>query len=133
MIIVLAWLYAQKYANTMLRLICLVASVGLAVLGGLMGAPSLLMIISSSFSLAAWDLLFLDAALGINSFGEQTRQYEIKHIQLRTLALGFGFLVTFLDRLLILQIPFALLVLFVILAVFGLDRALGNIKFSTKR
>jgi hypothetical protein len=123
-----AWLFARKYANTWLPLICLLASVGLAVAGRLTGAPSLLMIFSSGFSLAAWDLLFLEAALRSNSSGEQTRQYENEHFQSLALALGSGLFVGFFGRLITLHIPFALLVLFVVLAVFALDRALSYIK-----
>ena len=93
-----------------------------------MGAPPLLMILSSGTSLAVWDLLLLDAAPGINSPGERTRQYEIRHIQSLVLALGGGFLVAFLGRLLSLHTPFALLILLVGLAVFSLDRAFGTIK-----
>jgi hypothetical protein len=123
-----AWLFARKYADTWLPLLCLLASVGLAVIGMLIRASPVLMILSSGSSLAVWDLLLLDAASGINSPGEQTRQYEIKHIQSLALALGSGFLLAFLGRLLTLQTPFALLILFVVLAIFGLDRAFGNIK-----
>ena len=123
-----AWLFARKYADTWLPLICLLAAVGLAVEGRLIGAPPVLMILTSGSSLAVWDLLLLDAAAGINSPGEQTRQYEIKHIQSLVLALGSALLVAFLVRLLTLQTPFALLILFVALAIFSLDRAFGNIK-----
>ena len=123
-----AWFFARKYAGTWLPLLCLLAAVSLSVVGSLIGAPPVLMILSSGSSLAVWDLLLLDAAPGINSPGTQTRQYEIKHIQSLVLALGSGLLVAFLGRLLTLQTPFALLILFVALALFGLDRAFVNIK-----
>ena len=72
----LAWLPARKYPDSGLPLICLVVSVCLAVVGRLTGSPPLLMICGSGFALAVWDLVFLDDALGSNSSGEQTRQYE---------------------------------------------------------
>jgi hypothetical protein len=86
------------------------------------------MICGSGIALAAWDLLLLDAALGSNSSEEQSRQYENRHLQSLVLVLGSGLCVVFLGRSLTLQVPFVLLVLFVALAVFGLDRAWGYIK-----
>ena len=124
----LAWLLARKYPASWLPHICLLASVCMAVVGRLTGSPPLLMICGSGIALAAWDLLLLDAALGSNSSGEQTRRYEKKHLQALVLALGSGLYTVFLGRLLTLQVPFVLLVLFVALAVFGLDRAWGYIK-----
>jgi hypothetical protein len=124
----LAWLLARKYPASGLPFICLVVSVCLAVVGRLSGSPPLLMICGSGFALAVWDLIFLDEALGGNSSEEQTRQYESKHLQSLALALGSGLLITFLGRLLNLQIPFVLLMLFIALALFGLDRVGSYIK-----
>ena len=129
----LAWLLARKYPASWLPHICLLASVCLAVVGRLTGAPPLLMICGSGLALAVWDLLFLDDALGSHSSGEQTRRYENKHLQSLALALGSGLIVAFLGRLLNLQIPFVILVLFVVLVVFGLDRVWGYIKKRANR
>ncbi len=123
-----AWLLARKYSTTPLPLICLLVSVGLAVAGRLIGAPSLWMILGSGVALAAWDLLFLDATLEGNSLGQQTRQYENKHLQSLMLALGSGLFATLLGRLLNLQIPLMLLILFIICSLFALDRVWGYIK-----
>ena len=124
-----AWLLARKYPTSQLPLICLLVSICLAVIGRLTGSPPWLMICGSGVALALYDLLYLDVALGSNSFGEQTRRYENKHLQSLALALGSGLLVVFLGRLLLrLQVSFFVLVFFVILAVFGLDRAWGYIK-----
>jgi hypothetical protein len=124
----LAWLLARKYSDSGLPLICLLASVGMAVVGRLTGVPPLLMICGSGMALAVWDLVLLDAALESNSSGEQTRQYEKRHLQSLLLAVGFGLCAAFLGRLLTLQVPFVLLVLFVVLTVFGLDRVWGYIE-----
>jgi hypothetical protein len=86
------------------------------------------MICGSGLALAAWDLVFLDDALGGNLSEGQTRRYESKHLQSLALALGCGLLLAFLGRFLSFQIPFALLVFFIVLVVFGLDRAYGYIK-----
>jgi hypothetical protein len=122
------WLLARKYPSSWLPPICLLVSVCLAVVGKLTGAPSLLMIFGSGFSLAVWDLISLKAALGSNSSGEQTRQYENGHLRSLALALGSGLLVSSLGRLLNLQIPFIVLMLFTALALFGLDRVWVYIK-----
>jgi hypothetical protein len=124
----LAWLLARRYPASWPPHICLLASVCMAVVGRLTGSPPLLMICGSGVALAVWDILLLDAALGSKSSGEQTRQYENKHLQSLALVLGSGLCVVSLGRLLTLQIPFVLSVLFVALAVFGLDRAWGYIK-----
>jgi hypothetical protein len=122
------WLLARKYPSSWLPLISLLTSVGLAVVGILTGAPFQLMIFGSAFSLAVWDLISLNAALGSNSSGEQTRQYENAHLRSLALALGFGLLVSSLGGLLNLQMPFIGLLLFTALALFGLDRVWAYIK-----
>ena len=129
----LAWLLARKYPASWLPPICLLGSVCLAVAGRLTGSPPLLTICGSGIALAVWDLLLLDAALGSNISEEQTHHYENKHLQSLVLALGSGLFVAFLGRLLTLQTPFVLLVLFVALAVFSLDRALGHIQKGAYR
>lgn len=124
----LAWLPARKYPVSWLPHICLFASVSLAVMGQLTGTPPLLMICGAGFALAVWDLILLDGGLGTNSSGEQIGRYENKHLQSLALALGAGLLVTFLGRLLHLQVPFVVMMLFVALVIFGLERVWGTIK-----
>jgi hypothetical protein len=124
----LAWLLARKYPDSGLPVICLVVSVCLAVAGRLMGSPPLLMICGSGFALAVWDLVFLDKALGRVSSGIQTRQYERKHLQSLALALGTGLFVAFLGRLLNFQIPFVIMLLLVVLAIYGLENIWSGIK-----
>ena len=123
-----AWLFVRKHPDAWLPSICLFTSVGLAVVGRLTGSPPGLMICSSGVALAVWDLLFLDNTMGVNSSKEQIRQYENKHLQALALALGSGLLVTFLGRLLNLQIPFVVMMLLVALLLFGFERIWGTIK-----
>jgi len=123
-----AWLFARKYLDSGLPFICLVMSVCLAVVGRLTGSPPLLMICGSGFALAVWDLVFLDNALGNNSLEAQTRQYESKHLQSLALALGCGLIVAFAGRLINFQIPFIVMMLFIALVIFGLERIWGIIK-----
>jgi len=124
----LAWLLSLKYPGSLLPHICLFVSVGLAVAGRLIGSPALWMICGSTVALAAWDLLLLDDAVKGDSPGGQTGRYENRHFQSLALALGCGLVGVFVGRLLNFQIPFAILMLFVILAVFGLDRVWGYFK-----
>ena len=123
-----AWLLARKYPASGLPFICLMVSVCLAAAGQLVGAPSLLMICGSGLALAVWDLVLLEGALRGNQFGEQTRRYEIKHLQALALALGPGLSVPFIGRLLTLRIPFVLLMILVVLVPIGLDRIGSYIK-----
>ena len=128
-----SWLLVRKYQATWLRLLCLLGTLCLAVASMLRGSPPWLMIFSSVAALAAWDLSDLEDALGNHSSGEQTRLYEIKHLQSLVLALSFGLFAAFLGRLLFLQIPFVILIFFIALTVFGLDRIWSYIKKMDKR
>jgi hypothetical protein len=123
-----AWLLARKYPASGLPHICLFASIGLAVTGSQTGASSLLMIYGSGVSLGVWDLLFLNIASSSNPADGQTRRYENEHLLSLALALGSGLLVASLGHFLKFQIPFVLLLLFVVLAIFGLDRIWGYLK-----
>jgi hypothetical protein len=123
-----AWLIARKYPNSWLPVFCLLISISLAVVGKLTGGSSLLMIFGSGVSLAVWDLLSLDVALGSNVVNAQSHQYENKHLQSLALALGFGLLVAFLGHSLNLEIPFFVLILFIVFTLFGLDRIWNYIK-----
>ena len=127
-----AWWLSRKYPDSLLPLVCLLGSVGLAVAGRLVGSPPLLMIFSSAAALAVWDLLLLDAALGNHSATEQTRRYENEHLQSLMLALGSGLLAALLGSFLKIQIPFILLLLFIILILFALDRVWDYIKTTGK-
>jgi hypothetical protein len=127
------WLLARKYPASSLPLLCLSATMGLAVTGSLTGSPASLMIIGSAVALAAWDLLYLDAAVVSNSPWEQTRLFETKHLQSLALALGSGLLAAFLGSLLHLRISFVMLIIFIALAVFGLQRVWGYVKKIEKR
>ena len=122
------WLFARKYPASGLTPICLLASVCLAVAGSLAGSPPLLMICGSGFSLAVWDLLLFTNAMGKKPSGEQTRQFENSHLQSLGLALGSGLSVAFLGHLVRFQIPFALLLLCIALAIFFMDRVWSYLK-----
>jgi hypothetical protein len=124
----LTWLLARKYPATWLPFICLVASVGLAVVGRLTGSSPLLMICGSGVALAAWDLIILNDALGSNSPGEQTRQYENRHLQSLVLVLGSALFVSLLGRFVNLHIPSIALMLLIVLSIWGLDRVWATIK-----
>jgi len=126
-----AWLLARKYPASELPLVCLFVSVGFAVVGRLIGSPPFLMIFASAIALAVWDLLCLDAALG-NTSSAQTRHYENKHLQSLTLALGSGLLATLLGSFVKIQIPFIVLMIFIIFILFALDRVWGYIKNTGK-
>jgi hypothetical protein len=70
--------------------------------------------------------------LGNTSPSEQTRRYETNHLQLLTLALGFGLLATLLGRFLKIQIPFIVWMLLLTFILFALERVWGYIKNTGK-
>jgi len=128
-----AWLLARKYPDSGFPLVCLLGSVSFAVAGALIGAPPFLMMVGSTFALAVWDLLFLDAALGNQSALEQTRHYENNHLQSLMMALGFGLLGTVLGSFLKTRIPFIILMLLITFLLVALDRLWGYLKNIAKR
>jgi hypothetical protein len=117
-----AWLLARKYPAAWLPFICLLASISLAVAGILSRSPYLLMICSSGFSLAAWDMVLLNHALRNKPSEEQTRLYENQHFRFLAPALAAGLLAGFLGHLFVFQIPFVLVVILIAVVLFGLDR-----------
>jgi hypothetical protein len=123
-----AWWLAQKYPYSSLPSACLSMSVGLAVVGSLIGCLPLLMIFGSAAALAAWDLIFLLSAVGNNSSGEQNRRYENRHLQSLLMALGFALLAIALGRFVNIQLPFIVLLLSLAFILFALDRAGDYIK-----
>ena len=131
-LIVPAWLLTRKYPSPQLPLVCLLVTVGFAVVGRLVGSPPFLMIFASAVALAVWDLLVLDSALGNTSDGEQTRRYENRHVQSLALAVGAGLLATLLGSFLRIQMPFIVLMLFIAIILFALDRVWGYIKHTGK-
>jgi hypothetical protein len=127
-----AWLFARKYPASQLPLVCLLASVGLAAIGALTGAPPLWMIFGSTVALAVWDLLLLISALGNNASGEPIRRYQNEHIRSLSLALGFGLCAALLGHSINIQIPFIVSLFLVAFILFSLDRIWGYIKKTGK-
>ena len=121
-----AWWLAQKYAS--LPTVCLSVSVGLAVVGRLIGCSPAWMIFGSAAALAAWDLVLLDSALGNHSSGEPTRRYESRHLQSLLMVLGLALLAIVLGRFVTIQLPFIVLLLSLAFILFALDRVWGYIK-----
>jgi hypothetical protein len=122
------WVLARKYSASWMPLLCLLASLGIAIGGCLSGASPLLMILGAGVSLAVWDLVLFNAALNKSAYAEGTQRYENIHIQFLIRAVGTGLLIASLGRFLRLQIPFVALVLFIGLFAFGMDRAWSYIK-----
>ena len=123
-----AWFFARKYPASGLPLISLLGSVVLAVIGLLAGAPAALMILGSGAALAAWDLLWLDHALGNSASGPQTLRYEFKHLQWLALSLGSGLIVAILGHFVNVRFSSFVLMLLVAFVIFALDRIWGIIK-----
>jgi hypothetical protein len=132
-IIGLAWWFVRKYPASWLTHLCLLASVCLAVAGCLAGASPVFMILGSGVALAVWDLSLLNVALEDSTVGEQTKRYENQHLRSLALALGFGLLAVLLGHWLKLQIPFVMLILFIALVLFGLDRIWSYLKKADSR
>jgi hypothetical protein len=128
-----AWLLARKYPNSWLPFVCLLVSVAFSVIGILTGSPPLVMILASAAALAVWDLLLLDAAMGMRTPEGHTRQYMTHHLQSLMLALMVGLITIFLGHPITIGVPFIVLILFVIFILFALDRIWGYLKKTGRR
>lgn len=122
------WLLAQKYPGAKLQSVCLLASVGFAVVGILIGSPAIWMVLGATMALAVWDLLLLDAAVGKRSSVEQTRHYENSHLRSLALALSVGLVVSLFGHLISIQIPYVVMLLSSAVLLFALDRVWFHIK-----
>jgi hypothetical protein len=118
----LAWLYAWRPANGWLAGLCLAASTCLAAVGILLQAPPSLMILGAVLTLATWDLLLLDHSMPSHDLPPGSRLLEIRRLQSLAAVLGVGLFAAFASRLVSVSLPFGLMVLAVLLALFALDR-----------
>jgi hypothetical protein len=111
-----AWLPSASLVS----LVCLAA-------GGLfVRAPAFLMISGATAALAAWNLVNLDRAMAGSLPVRAESQIEEKHFLTLAVALGLSLLLAAAGKLLPLQIPFALLIVLVLLDLFSLGRVIGR-------
>lgn len=119
----LGWLFAAGWPPSIL----LTASVALAAGGVWAGAPPLLMLPAATLALAGWDVARWEAFLDGASPAVAARSSR-RHYACLALALGPALLVAWAGGLVHFQLPFAVLVFLVALALLGLNRLWGLIK-----
>ena len=125
----LAWWLAHKWAAnkwpaTLLPLAAFVISIAWDAAGLLASAPALLMILSAAFALASWDLVLFDHVLADNPISSTSTiaLFQNRHYRSLALALGLGLLIVLAGRTIQVQISFVIMGLFVLLALFSIDR-----------
>jgi hypothetical protein len=120
----LAWGLAKKWPATSLPLAAFIISIAWAAAGLLTSAPSLLMILSAAFALASWDLVLFDHILANNPISSTSTiiLFQNRHYRSLALALGLGLLIAIVGRTVQVQISFVIIGLFVLLALFSIDR-----------
>jgi hypothetical protein len=130
----LAWWLAHKWAAqnwtthkrsaTSLPVVAFVISIAWTAVGLLTSAPALLMILSATFALASWDLVLFDHLLADNpiSSNPTIALFQNRHYRSLALTLGFGLLIVLVGRTIQVQISFVIIGLFVLLALFSIDR-----------
>ena len=120
----LAWWQANKRPATALPSAALVISMAWSAAGLLVSAPPLLMILSAAFALASWDLVLFDHILADDPLSSTSTLalFQNSHYRSLALALGLGLLIVLAGRTIQLQISFVIIGLFVLLALFSLDR-----------
>jgi hypothetical protein len=120
----LAWWLAHKRSATSLPLAAFVLSIAWGAAGLLARAPAVLMILSATFALASWDLVLFDHVLADNpiSSAPTLALFQNRHYRSLALALGLGLLIVLVGRTIQVQISFVLIGLFVLLALFSIDR-----------
>ena len=125
----LAWWAAQKWAAqkwpaTPLPLTALVISIAWGAAGLLTGAAALLMILSTTFALASWDLVLFDHSLADNPISSTATRtlFQNRHYRSLAFALGLGLLIVLVGRTIQVQISFVIIGLLVLFALFSIDR-----------
>jgi hypothetical protein len=120
----LAWWLAHKRSATPLPVVAFVISIAWTAVGLLTSAPALLMILSATFALASWDLVLFDHLLADNPISSTPTLalFQNRHYRSLALALGFGLLIVLVGRTIQVQISFVIIGLFVLLALFSIDR-----------
>ncbi len=120
----LAWGLAHKWPATWLPLAAFIMSIAWGAAGLLASAPSWLMILSAAFALASWDLVLFDHILADNPISSTPTiaLFQNRHYRSLAMALGFGLLIVLVGRTIHVQISFVIIGLFVLLALFSIDR-----------
>src|SRR5512139_2420107 len=120
----LAWWLAHKWPATALPSAALVISIAWGAAGLLASVPALLMILSTTFALASWDLVLFNHILADNpiSSSPTIALFQNRHYRSLALALGFGLLIVLAGRTIQAQISFVIMGLLVLLALFSMDR-----------
>jgi hypothetical protein len=125
----LAWGLAHKWAAhkrpaTPLPLVAFVISMAWSAIGLLTSAPALLMILSATFALASWDLVLFDHLLVDDPISSTPTLalFQNTHYRSLALALGLGLLIVLVGRTIQIQVSFVIIGLFVLLALFSIDR-----------
>ena len=120
----LAWWVAHKWPATALPFAAFVISIAWGAAGLLASAPAWLMILSAAFALASWDLVLFDHILADNPISSTPTiaLFQNSHYRSLALALGLGLLIVLIGRTIQVQISFVIIGLFVLLALFSIDR-----------
>ena len=114
----LLWIFARKKFSS----VCLVFSIAVAATGLLTGVRPLFMLFYTGLTLASWDLNSMDLSLSSNPPDQKTNLYQFMRLRNLGFCLGLGFLSILIGRSMSLPVPFLVIALFVILAVFFFDR-----------
>ena len=115
-------LFHGKIPGRWLPPACLSSMLCAAAVGLFSGASPHLMLPGAALALAAWDLVYLDRVMAGSGGAHAARRSEMKHARSLALALGLGLLSAEGGIILSIQLPFPVMLLFVILVVFSLSR-----------
>jgi hypothetical protein len=116
------WVVSKKYLSKTLGTFTLFITIGLAVIGIVLGNSSWLMICSLAFGLAAWEVVLLMVKMKdqVNDF--ELRQYLNAHLNMSCISLITGILLTLLGLRIRLEIPFIVMLALALLGVYILGR-----------
>ena len=114
----IALLLTRRVAANWLPYAALVAFVGMAAAGLLLGCTPSLMVLSATAALASWDLDNLERSFG----GSPHPLLGKRHIQILLPALGLGLLLALAGEMISLSLPFIVMLLLVLLLLLSLDR-----------
>lgn len=118
----LLWFLSRRRTIRWLPHVFLILSLAASAAVILSGGYPLLGMAGSVFALLAWDVHHLIGDLLGTPQKETIGRFEHRHLRSLVLALGAGFLIASVGRMIRLQLPFILLFVIVLLILFGFDR-----------
>jgi hypothetical protein len=124
----LAWLILENNEQSVLSTVFFLIFAGLAIAGSLNRLPILIMLLSLSADLAAWDLSRFRERIADKVESDRLPALEASHLRTLFTALGAGFALALLPTLISFSISFVALFFMILLLLLALRRSINYLR-----